>query len=59
MLAVDLQYLAFIMFPPYFCGLVATASAKSLQSCPALSDPMDCSPPGCSAHGIFQARVLE
>ena len=27
--------------------------------CPALSDPMDCSLPGCSAHGIFLARVLE
>ena len=30
-----------------------------VQSCPALSDPMDCSPPGSSVHGIFQARVLE
>ena len=29
------------------------------QSCPALSDPMDCSPPGSSVHGTFQARVLE
>ena len=29
------------------------------QSCPTLSDLMDCSPPGSSAHGIFQARVLE
>ena len=29
------------------------------QSCPALSDPMNCSPPGSSVHGIFQARVLE
>ena len=29
------------------------------QSCPTLSDPTDCSPPGSSAHGIFQARVLE
>ena len=28
-------------------------------SCPTLSDPMDCSLPGSSAHGIFQARVLE
>ena len=37
----------------------ATAAAKSLQLCPALSDPMDCSPPGSSVHGIFQARVLE
>ena len=30
-----------------------------VQSCPALSGPMDCSPPGSSAHGILQARVLE
>ena len=29
------------------------------QSCPTLSDPMDCSLPGSSVHGIFQPRVLE
>ena len=29
------------------------------QSCPTLSDPMDCRLPGSSVHGIFQARVLE
>ena len=29
------------------------------QSCPTLSDHMDCSPAGSSIHGIFQARVLE
>jgi len=29
------------------------------QSCPTLSDPMDCSLPGSSVHGIFQARILE
>ena len=29
------------------------------QSSPTLSDPMDCSLPGSSVHGIFQARVLE
>ena len=29
------------------------------QSCPTLSDPMDCNPPDSSIHGIFQARVLE
>ena len=29
------------------------------QSCPTLSDPVDCSPPGSSIHGIFQARALE
>ena len=32
---------------------------KPLQSCPTLCDSMDCSPPGSSAHGIFQARILE
>ena len=40
-------------------GLVAAAAAKSLQSCPTLRDPMDCSPPGSSIHGTFQARTLE
>ena len=29
------------------------------QSCPTLCDPMDCSPPGSSVHGISQARILE
>ena len=38
---------------------VTAAAAKSLQSCQTLSDPMDCSLPGSSAHGIFQARGLE
>ena len=33
--------------------------AKLLQSSPALCDPMDCSPPSASVHGIFQARILE
>ena len=33
--------------------------AKSLQSCPTLCDPMDCSPPGSSVHGILQAGLLE
>ena len=32
---------------------------KVTQSCPTPSDPMDCSLPGSSVHGIFQARVLE
>ena len=34
------------------------SESEVAQSCPTLSDPMDCSPPG-SFHGIFQARVLE
>ena len=32
---------------------------KSLQSCPTLCNPMDCSPPGSSVYGILQARILE
>ena len=32
---------------------------KSLQSCPTLFDPMDCSPPGSSVHAILQARILK
>ena len=34
-------------------------AAKSLQSCPTLCDPMDCSLPGSPVHGILQARILE
>ena len=39
--------------------LSVAAAAKSLQSCPTFSDPMDYSLPGSSLHEIFQARVLE
>ena len=35
------------------------SESEVIQSCPAPSNPMDCSPPGPSVHGIFQARVLE
>ena len=42
-----------------FNMLSAAAAAKSLQSCPTPSDPMDCSLTESSVHGIFQARVLE
>ena len=35
------------------------SQSEVVQSCPTLYDPMDCSPPGSSVHGIFQARVLE
>ena len=35
------------------------SESEVVQSCPILSDPMDCSVPGSSVHGIFQARVLE
>ena len=35
------------------------SESEIAQSCPTLGDPMDCSLPGSSIHGIFQARVLE
>ncbi|XDA90173.1 hypothetical protein R6Z07F_019754 [Ovis aries] len=35
------------------------SESEVTQSCPTLSDPMDCSLPVSSIHGIFQARVLE
>ena len=35
------------------------SESEVAQSCPSLSDPMDCSLPGSSTHGMFQARVLE
>ena len=44
-------------FPPQ-CMKVKSESEVA-QSCPPLIDPMDCSLPGSSVHGIFQARVLE
>ena len=37
-------------------GMYVSSVAKS---CPTLCNPMDCSPPGSSLHGIFQARILE
>ena len=35
------------------------SESEVVQSCPTLLDPIDCSPPGSSIHGIFQAKVLE
>ena len=35
------------------------SESEIAHSCPTLRDPMDCSLPGSSVHGIFQARVLE
>ena len=41
------------------CVCISAAAAKSLQSCPTLCDPIDCSPPGSPVPGILQARTLE
>ena len=37
----------------------AVSESEVTQSCPTLCDSMDCSPPGFSIHGVFQARTLE
>ena len=49
------QYLNLLLFFVIF----SAAAAKSLQSCPALCDPIDGSPPGSAVPGILQARILE
>ena len=46
-------------YPKLLYRLAAAAAAKSLQLCPTLCDPMDCSLPGSPVRGICQARVLE
>ena len=38
---------------------VKERESEVAQSCPTLCDPVDCSLPGSSLHGIFQARILE
>ena len=43
----------------YSFNVNAAVAAKSRQSCPTLHDPMDCSLPGSSILGIFQARILD
>ena len=48
--------MAFYIYIPKF---MTAATAKSLQSCPTLSDPIDGSPPGSPVPGILQARTLE
>ena len=51
-------YLCFIDYAKSI-DCVREREREVAQSCPTLRDPMDCSLPGSSVHGIFQARVLE
>ena len=41
------------------CSTLTLKKVLITLLCPTLCDPMDCSPPGCSFHGILQARILE
>ena len=40
-------------------SILSSMCVLAAQSCPTLCDPVDCSPPGSSVHGILQARILE
>ena len=42
-----------------YINITICMHAKSLQSCPAVCEPMECSLLGFSVHGILQARILE
>ena len=55
------KYLSVLMIMKAFIFIIILIMlpAKSLQSCPTLCDPMDCSLPRFSVHGILQARTLE
>ena len=55
---------SFNLFLIYFwsfliLGWKVKSESEVVQSCPTLCNPVDCSPPGSSFHGIFQARILE
>ena len=41
------------------CVCVCVCVYSDAQSCPTFCEPMDCTPPGSSVHGILQARMLE
>ena len=44
---------------PHVLGCRCVLMCLVAQLCPTLCDPLDCSPPGSSVHGIFQARIIE
>ena len=44
---------------PFSVSSTVVLNVKVTQSCPTLCNPMDCSPPGFSVHGILQAGILE
>ena len=52
-------FLVCLILPFTYPSISTAAAAKSLQSCPALCNPIDSSPPDTSASGILQARILE
>jgi len=54
-----LMLIKFMRFNTKYINYISEVESEVAQSCPALCDPMDCSLPSSSVHGIFQATVLE
>ena len=48
-----------LLYKQHFHNVWSLVKVLTVHSCPTLCDPMDCSPPGSSVHGILQARILE
>ena len=48
-----------LVYSTKYNEILVSLDCLTAKSCPALCDPMDCSPPGSSLHGIFPARILE
>ena len=55
----ELAHLKMVKMVGFILCMCACVRAKSLQSCPTPCNPMDCSQPGSSVHGIPQARILQ
>ena len=49
----------YILRKEFELGVDPLCCAQLFQLCPTLCDPIDCSPPGSSVHGLFQARISE
>ena len=50
---------SFLTLSSHFHSLVCLYNSEVVQSCPILCNPMDCSLPGSSTHGLFQAGMLD
>ena len=57
--ALSMQMNIFLFYNVIIYIKMRKSESEVAQSCPTLCDPVDCSPPGSSVHGILQARILE
>ena len=57
--ALSMQMNIFLFYDVIIYIKMRKSESEVAQSCPTLCDPVGCSPPGSSVHGILQARILE